>query len=105
MGTLGINVSSFWGELSLLDPCVELGVEFVEGALERGIDGAQGWRRCGQTRAKASIEGALERGSAGRKGWKSGGQTRAEYSIVGPPEEQGHPQAEFSDAVAEAVGH
>jgi len=78
MGTLGINVSSFWGELSLLDPCVELGVEFVEGALERGIDGAQGW--------------------------KSGGQTRAQESVVGAREEQGDPQAEFSDAVAEAVG-
>ena len=43
---------SFWGELSLLDPCVELGVEFVEGALERGIDGAQGWKSGGQTRAQ-----------------------------------------------------
>ena len=66
------------GELSLLDACVDLCVEFVEGALERGIDGAQGW--------------------------KSEGQSRAQDAIVGAREEQSHPQAELSDAIAEAVG-
>jgi hypothetical protein len=57
-------VSSFWGELSLLDPCVELGVELVEGTLEWGIDGAQGWKSGGQTRAQDSIVGARERSQA-----------------------------------------
>ena len=70
-------MSSFWGELSLFDPCVELYVEFFEGALERGVDGAEAW--------------------------ESGGQAGTQDSIVGAREEQGHSQAEFSDAVAEAV--
>ena len=77
METLGLNVSSFWGELSLFDPFVDLCIDFVEGALERGIDGAQGWQ--------------------------SERQSRAQDAIVSAREEQGHAQAELSDAIAEAA--
>ena len=65
-------------ELSLVDPCFDLRVDFVEGALERAIDGAQ----CG----------------------KSGGQTRSQDLIVCAREEESRPKPEFSDAISEAVG-
>src|SRR3982074_3720093 len=65
-------------ELGLIDPCLDLCVDFVECALERGVDGAEGWK-CG--------------GQAGGKG-----------AVVEAREEQGCPEAEFGDAIAEAVG-
>jgi hypothetical protein len=64
--------------LCLVDPCFDLCVDFVECVLERGIDGAEG-RECG-------------------------GQARAQEAVVEACEEQGCPEAEFGDAIAEAVG-
>lgn len=64
-------------ELGLLDPCIDLCVDFVECTLERGIDGAENW--------------------------KCGGQARAQQAVVEACEEQGRAKAEFGDAVAEAV--
>jgi hypothetical protein len=63
-------------ELGLVDPCVDLGIDVVEGALERGIDGAQTWKR--------------------------GGDARAQETLVDAAEEQGHPEAEFGHAILEA---
>src|SRR5467141_2963724 len=65
-------------ELGLIDPCLDLCVDFVECALERGVDGAEVW--------------------------KCGGQARAKETVVEAREEQGCPEAEFGDAIAEAVG-
>ena len=39
-------MSSLSGKLGVIDPCVDLGIDFVECALERGIDGAED-RECG----------------------------------------------------------
>src|ERR1700686_1902944 len=66
------------GELGLIDPLGELGVDFVEGLLERSIDGAH----------------------AG----KCGSQSRPQDAVVGAGEEQRCPEAECSDAVSKAVG-
>src|SRR5258705_4228386 len=65
-------------ELGLIDPCLDLCVDFVECALERGIDGAEVWKR--------------------------GGEAWAQEAVVEAREEQGCPEAEFGDAIAEAVG-
>ena len=74
---LDANVSSF-GKLGLVYPCVDLFVDFVEGPLERGVDGAEGWK-------------------CGRQPW-------ADQTIIGACEEQGFAEAELGDAIAEAVG-
>jgi hypothetical protein len=39
-------------ELGLIDPCLDLCVDFVECALERGIDGAEVWKRGGEAWAQ-----------------------------------------------------
>jgi hypothetical protein len=39
-------------ELGLIDPCLDLCVDFVECALERGIDGAGVWKRGGEAWAQ-----------------------------------------------------
>src|SRR5260370_1981968 len=65
-------------ELGLIEPCLDLCVDFVECALERGIDGAEVWKR--------------------------GGEAWAQEAGVEAREEQGCPEAEFGDAIAEAVG-
>src|SRR3977135_3573774 len=65
-------------EFGLIGPCLDLCVDFVECALERGVDGAEVW--------------------------KCGGQARAKETVVEAREEQGCPEAEFGDAIAEAVG-
>src|SRR6266850_1362108 len=67
-----------WGQLGLIDPCVELCVDGVEGALERGVDGAH----CGE----------------------NGGEAGAQKAVIEACEEQGCTQSEFGDAVAQAVG-
>src|SRR6266403_4758467 len=66
------------GDLSLINPCVDARVDFVEGALERGIDGAQAWQ--------------------------CGGQSGTQDAVVGTGEEQRGPEAECGDAVSKAVG-
>src|SRR5258708_36801781 len=65
-------------ELGLIDPCLDLCVDFVECALERGVDRAEVW--------------------------KCGGQARAKETVVEAREEQGCPEAEFGGAIAEAFG-
>jgi hypothetical protein len=39
-------------ELGLIDPCLDLCVDVVECALERGIDGAEVWKRGGEAWAQ-----------------------------------------------------
>ena len=63
-------------EFGLADPCVELCVDFVECALERGIDGAQSG--------------------------KCGGEPWAQEAVVNTGEEQSRAQAEAGDAIAQA---
>ena len=46
----------------------------------------------------------FERSIDGAQAWKRRGQTRAQDAIVRAREEQGHSQAEFSDVIAKAVG-
>ena len=65
-------------ELSVVDPFGDLGVDFVEGALERSADGAE----------------------AG----KCGGQSGTQDAVVGAGEEQRGAEAECGDAVSKAVG-
>ena len=46
-------------ELGLIDPCLDLCVDFVECALERGIDGAEVWKRGGEAWAQEAVETGL----------------------------------------------
>src|SRR5882672_7629196 len=48
-------------ELGLIDPCLDLCVDFVECALERGIDGAEVWKRSGEAWAQEAVETGLTR--------------------------------------------
>jgi|HubBroStandDraft_6_1064221.scaffolds.fasta_scaffold330741_2 hypothetical protein len=48
------------GELGLVDPSVEAGVDFVEGLLERGVDGAQAGNCGGQSWTQDAVVGAGE---------------------------------------------
>ena len=48
-------------ELDLIDPCLDLCVDFVECALERGIDGAEVWKRGGEAWAQEAVETGLTR--------------------------------------------
>src|SRR6266478_5339887 len=48
-------------ELGLIDPCLDLCVDFVECALERGIDGAEVWKRGGEAWAQEAVETGLTR--------------------------------------------
>jgi hypothetical protein len=50
------------------------------------------------------VEGALQRGCDGAQYWEGGGEARAQQTIVGSREEQGDAQAKVSDAIAEAFG-
>ena len=68
-----------WGEVGLVDHGVDLCAEEIEGALERGGDGAQG-RECG-------------------------GQSGAQQAVVSSGEEQRDAQAEVGDAISEAIGY
>jgi hypothetical protein len=68
-----------WGKVGLFDCCVDLRGEGVEGALKRGLDGAESWER--------------------------GGEAGTQDAIVGSGEEQGDAEAEVGDLVAEATGH
>src|SRR5216683_5157064 len=65
------------GEFCLVDPCVNLFVDFVECGLEGCIGGAEVGKR--------------------------GGQSRTQQSVVGAGKEQRCAQAELGDAIAEAV--
>src|SRR6266852_4031293 len=65
------------GEFCLVDPSIDVLVDFVEGWLERCIGGAEVWKR--------------------------GGQSRTQQSVVGAGKEQRCAQAELGDAIAEAV--
>src|SRR5713226_8567345 len=65
------------GEFCLVDPYVDLFVDFVEGGLEGCIGGAEVGKR--------------------------GGQSRTQQSVVGAGKEQRCAQAELGDAIAEAV--
>jgi len=64
-------------ELGLICPLDELGVDFIEGALDRGIGGAEARKR--------------------------GGQTRTQDAIVEAGEEQRGSETECGDAVSKAV--
>ena len=66
------------GELGLVDPLADASVDMIEGALERGVDGAE----------------------IG----KCGGQARAQDAVIDAGEEQRSPESELGDAVAEAFG-
>ena len=66
------------GELGLVDPFADASVDMIEGALERGVDGAE----------------------IG----KCGGQARAQDAVIDAGEEQRSPESELGDAVAEAFG-
>jgi len=44
----------------LVDPSVEAGVDFVEGLLERGVDGAQAGNCGGQSWTQDAVVGAGE---------------------------------------------
>ena len=66
------------GELSLVDPYADLGIDFVERALERGIEGAAS-RDCG-------------------------GEAGAQEAVVEPREEQRGAKAKRGDAITKAVG-
>src|SRR3990172_12748003 len=66
------------GELSLVDPHFDVFVDFDEGKFERVVDAAQSG--------------------------KCSGQARTQYAIVGAREEERGAEAEFGDAIAEAVG-
>lgn len=61
----------------MFDPCVDLGIDFVECALERAIDEVE-TRNCG-------------------------GETRAQEAIVEADEEQSGAEAEAGDTISEAV--
>ena len=61
----------------MVDPCVDLFVDFVEGGLEGCIGGTEVGKR--------------------------GGQSRTQQSVVGAGKEQRCAQAELGDAIAEAV--
>ena len=62
----------------MVDPCADLCIKFVEGALERGIDGAES-RDCG-------------------------GEAWAQEVVVEPREEQGGAKAKRGDVITKAVG-
>src|SRR6266851_7101967 len=66
------------GELGLVDPLADPSVDLIEGALERGVDGAE----------------------IG----KCGGQARAQDAVIDAGEEQRCPESELGDAIAEAFG-
>src|ERR1700693_5977675 len=66
------------GELGLIDPDVEAGVDLGEGFFDRAIDGTEGW--------------------------KCGCQSRTQDAVVGAGEEQRYAEAECGDAVSKAVG-
>src|SRR6266849_3189129 len=66
------------GELGVIDPFVDLCVDFVEGVFKGGVDGA--------------------------KAGQSGGQARAQDAGIDTSEEQGCSETELGDAIAEAVG-
>jgi hypothetical protein len=66
----------FRGKIGLVDHCVDLGGERVEGVAERGCDRSEG----GQ----------------------SGGQAGTQEAIVGSSKEQGDAHAEVGDLVVEA---
>src|ERR1700719_3371620 len=66
------------GELSLIDPSVDAGVDFVEGIFDRPIDGAEGGKCCCES-------------------WP-------QDAVVGAGEEQRYAEAECGDAVSKAVG-
>jgi hypothetical protein len=65
------------GELSLFDPCIDLCVNFIEGAPEIDIDNVAG---------------------------ECGGQARAQEAIAGAREKQLSSKAELGDAIAKAFG-
>ena len=67
------------GELSLVDACVDLCIDFVERSPERVIDGTEDW--------------------------KGGGEAGTEQTIIEAGEEQSSPEAEFGNAIAEAIRH
>ena len=76
---LGLKCVKFYAaSLASLAPCVDAGVDFDEGALEPGIDGAE----------------------AGKRGSRS----RTQYAFVGAGEEQRGSEADCGDAVSEAGG-
>src|SRR5712691_10391067 len=66
------------GELGLVDPFADPGVDLIEGALEWGVHGA--------------------------KIGKCGGQARAQNAVIDAGEEQRCPESELGDAVSKAVG-
>src|ERR1700692_3894704 len=66
------------GELDLVDPLADPSVDLIEGALERGVDGAE----------------------IG----KCGCQARAQDAVIDAGEEQRCPESELGDAIAEAFG-
>ena len=66
------------GEFGLLDRHIDLGVDTIECPLEWAVGGAEGRKR--------------------------GGKAWAQEAVVEAREEQGRPEAEFGDAIAEAVG-
>ena len=49
------------GELGFADPCVDLCFDFVECALERGIDGAETRKYGGEARAQEAVVEASKR--------------------------------------------
>ena len=51
--------------MGVSDSCAELGVDFVEGALEGGIDGVEAWKHGGDARTQvAVVEAGKEQGRA-----------------------------------------
>src|ERR1700676_2845664 len=66
------------GELGLLDRDIDLGIDSIECPLEWAVDSAEGRKR--------------------------GGKAWAQQAVVEAREEQGCPEAEVGDAIAEAVG-
>jgi len=71
-------VSSFGGEFGLVDPCIDLFAERVEGTFDRCLDGA--------------------------KVGKYGGQTWTQDAVIGSCEKKGGAESEVGDAVTEAFG-
>ena len=50
------------------------------------------------------VEGAAERGAGGGVAWQNGGKARAEEAVVGSGEEESGAPAEIGDAISMAVG-